>query len=60
MSEELKHFLSLLNKGNRSYKFDGNTFVLYNEKGVDIYRGYDAIARNCEQVCIQLGVPTKQ
>lgn len=67
MDEELKHFLSLLTKGERTYKFEDDTngidhnttFVLYNEKGVDIYRTYGSKARNCEQVCLQLGVPHK-
>ena len=68
MDEELKHFLSLLtSEDGRTYKFEDDTngilhnitFVLYNSKGVDIFRTYDSKARNCMEICIQLGVPHK-
>ena len=67
MDEELKHFLSLLIKQGKKYKIErgtnGNdpnaTFVLYNERDVDIYRCYDQKALKCEQVCLHLGVPSK-
>lgn len=70
MDEELQHFLSLLAKQDgRYYKvikvdnpitLNDDTFILYNSKGVDIYRTYGNIAKNCEQVCIQLGIPLKK
>ena len=67
MDEELQHFLSLLTKGERTYRIERGTrgddpnatFVLYNESNVDIYRCYDQKALMLEQVCLQLGVPHK-